>query len=173
MNLTHITICNLNEPLCRNKIKLDDLKLTIWKHKEKTIRDWKQPKPTAGKQVEIAKPKTTNKTQDNPNKNINQETIQSITLMKSNSNSKLSKEEINQFNNELQQQQAKIRLYHLGRYRYVAHGTTTNKKEEEVTENIKNSIDKQRKGIEKELKERLNKVNMELKDITNSISVLF
>ena len=60
-------------------------------------------------------------------------------------------------------------MYQLGRYRYVAHGTITNKKEEEISENIKNSIDKQRKGIEKELQERLHKVNMELKDIEKSI----
>ena len=69
----------------------------------------------------------------------------------------------------LQQQQAKLRLYHLGKNRYIANGTITKDNESSISQNVRYEIEKQQYSIEKELKERLNKVNMELYDINNTI----
>ena len=41
----------LADQMSRNRIKMDDLKLTIWKHKEKTVRDWKKIVQNDSKQI--------------------------------------------------------------------------------------------------------------------------
>ena len=64
----------LADQISRNKITLDDLKLTVWKHKEKTIRNWTVPENTEGKQVQ------TKKTQYNNNQQLKK--ISSITTNK-------------------------------------------------------------------------------------------
>ena len=92
-----------------------------------------------------------------------------ILLQKLNDNTKLSAIPLNRFNNELQQQQAKMRLYHLGKNRYIANGTTTKDKEKSISENVRYEIEKQRQSIDKELTERLNKVKIELYEIDNTI----
>ena len=60
-------------------------------------------------------------------------------------------------------------MCHLAKNRYIANGTITKDKESSISQNVKYEIEKQQRSIEKELKDRLNKVNMELYDINNTI----
>ena len=47
----------------------------------------------------------------------------------------------------MKQQQAKIRLYQLRKHSFIAHGTTTTKKETEISENEWQAIEKQSNAI--------------------------
>ena len=60
----------------------------------------------------------------------------------------------------------------MGKHRFIASGTTTKIAEKEVSENIRQTIEKQQHAIENELKERLKKANVELIEINKTIEKL-
>ena len=91
------------DQMSRDRIKLDELKLTIWKHNEKTIRDWKTRKRPNDKQVPITPIPTHTTTKNNKVNNMTTNIVNEVKLDKENSNTKLSIDQIKHFNLQLQQ----------------------------------------------------------------------